>query len=110
MLACFFGIAVIDERERLLANRKPGICRGIVVSPEQFTRKIQPSLRDCVFAAKRIVIPRQPHRNARRRDLVAASAMVMTGPLAGGKDHVRLLHQGRLERPKRLPRLGTHAL
>ena len=97
MLECFFGIAVIDERERLLATRKPDVCRANVVSLEQLTRKMQPRLRDCVFAAERIVIPRQPHRNARRPDLVAASAMVMTGPLAGGKDHVRLLDQRRLE-------------
>ena len=55
MLQCFSGITVIEQRERLPANREPDICRGIVMSLEQLARAMQPPTRDRVFAAERIV-------------------------------------------------------
>ena len=56
--------------------------RGIRIGLEKAARALKPAVADRALAAERPVVPGQPHRDARRRRLIAALQIQAVGALA----------------------------
>ena len=92
------GIAVVEQRERALAQLEPRAL-GYVAGPvEQRPRALQPAAGDGMFAAKRPGVPRDPDGEARGAAAVTAIAIQPIRMLARVEYHV-----GEIEPPARKP-------
>ena len=100
------GIAVVEERPDAGARSEPGVLGSIGQALEETPRPLQPAVGHRLLAAERRRVPRQPHRQSRRAQAVAALAIAAVGALARVEHDV-----GKIEPPRReaktFERLGT---